>query len=145
MKVYYQYPITATRGKDKHDPEHVYYQRNGGILGFKREFVMPHLTSNHELMGLKMKAAANLYKSVGPLFKEDLDRYARLYNSKFRGPKMLPLSGYNIFISAVMKYSLPIPTIATLVTTFGGTLEDWIAGGYLRVVPNITPFTATVQ
>ena len=110
-----------------------------------RNYVKPRLTENNELMGLKMKAAANIWKSISVGFINDLKTYANAYNHQHLDERTLYISAYNVYIMAVMKYSIPIPSISALVTAFGATLEDWIGNGYLKRVNTTATFSANVS
>ena len=110
-----------------------------------RNYVKPRLTEQNELKGLKMKAAAGLWKSISVNFMRDLGRYANAFNSQHLVPPKLPLSAFNVFFMAVLKHPTPIASILDLVTVMGENLDQWVTSGNLRKVSVSQPFTATVQ
>lgn len=109
-----------------------------------RNFVYPTLTENNELAGLKMKAAAQMWKNLSLDFILDLKRYATAFNHQHLDDRTLPLTAYNIFIMGICKYQEPITDINMISSLLGLDLNSWITNGYLKKVAVSTPFNATV-
>ena len=144
MKVTFYKNIKTMSGRCKQGSMVFISAKNHSVC-LARNYVKPRYTENNELTGLKMKAAAFLWKSVSIGFIQDLKTYAAAYNHQHLDERTLYISAYNVFIMAVMKCSTPFASIAALVTAYGSTLEDWMVGGFLKRVNTTATFTETVS
>ena len=145
MKVYFTNCIKSKSGKCKEDGDHVFMAVANKNQCVQRAHTTYEKTPNQELMGMKFKAAASIWRSLSAPFKEDLATYTKLYNQQHKTRREIKVGVYSIFMGALAKYSTPFPNITALVTSYGATLEDWITGGYLKKVNNNgVTFTATV-
>jgi len=144
MKVTFYKNIKTLSGKDK--PGNMVFQsaKNHSVC-IVRNYIKPRLTENNHYMGIKMTAAASLWKSVSLRFISDLKVYANAYNNQHLAERNLPLYAYNIFIMGIMKNHSPITSIPSLITDLGETLQEWIDNGFLKKVNTSHTFTATIE
>ncbi|MCL2064348.1 MAG: hypothetical protein FWG98_08255 [Candidatus Cloacimonetes bacterium] len=102
-------------------------------------------TDHQTLIGNKMKAASALWKSLSEGFKNDLKRYAQLYNVQQQSDDKQDIGQYNVWVMALCKHSSAIYDLDTLGSIYGNTLSAWISAGALKPVSSTVPFSAQLN
>ena len=101
------------------------------------------ITDHQTNFGERAMQSVDLYRRLPSSFKNDLDRYARGYNMKYRGD-MKPVSGFNLFIGVLGRRPSQIYSLMSLSQTLGNSINDWMEAGILKRLPNHYIFTATI-
>ena len=143
-KVYFDRDVRAKSGRYK-GSNVVYKAAKNKTIGLSRSHAKNTRISDHmKLKGRKMKAASAMWHVLSDSFKADLERYTILYNQQHLPEEKLKLNAFCVYTSALLKYSIPIDDISTLVSIFGNSLNSWIEKGFLKRVQNPIPFNAVV-
>jgi len=139
MRVTFRKNIKTMSGKCN-DGQMVFMSMKNDTICIARNYVYPLLNENHRYKGTLMKAAAALWPSVSDGFKQDLQRYANAYNSRYLPKNKLRIGKYNAYIMALFTYGQPISNMSALVSALGNNLSTWITRGFLKNVEVSSPF-----
>ena len=144
MRITFKNDILTKSGKCKMTGETVFKSRKNDTICIQRRFTYPRLTEHHRQAGLKLKAAAEIWKVVSNGFKADLAEYTRLFNMQHLAKRKNFVSAYNLFISALCKHYAPFDDTSDVMNTYGAKLSSWILTGVLPAVKTEIRFNATL-
>jgi len=133
MKIKFYRNIRTMSGLDK-QANMVFSSYKNDQICIARNYVYPTLTDNNALFGQKIKAAANLFKTLSVEFIGDLVKYAHCYNYQHRKVDEMNLTGYNIYMKVIMSLSNVISDKEELGNSVGVTVAEWINNNKLPAV-----------
>jgi len=137
MKARFVYPIDTLSGKVRETGRHLFRLSKDNLRSYLCSWTMPTITQHNHDMGLKFNKVVALYALVSTGFKQALDQYANAYNNQHKAKGKDNISGYNVFIMALMNNIVDVGDLNSLsdvVTAHGATLSSWVAAGLLRPV-----------
>ena len=134
-----------TRSGLNRNSKMVYKSYKNDTISIMRRHVRPRITEHNILKGLKLKAAANIWKDVGDVFKDELKIYAELYNKQHQSLKKNNLSGYNIFTKVLCQQDEPFEDIDSVIDLLGSTIATWIKRGLLPEVKTTVVFNTQID
>jgi hypothetical protein len=83
-----------------------------------------------------------MWRQITDDFKNDCSLYAIEYRKKYEDHDKRNLTGYNIFLKAICKSSVPIEATQAVSEILGNTLSVWIQRGYLPVLKSKIAFNS---
>jgi len=146
MKAKFVYPIDTLSGK-VYTNEHLFRLSKDKLRSYLCKWSMPTITAHNHEMGIKFNKVVALFAAVPSGFKAALDQYAAAYNRQHKALGKDNISGYNVFIMALMNGIVDISNLDSLTdvaTIYGTTLSAWVTAGLLRAVDGQLPSTSVV-